>query len=198
MMLHARHREAMRTSTSITRTRRRMYWPKCVMVDPESVIRILNRAKVAFVLVGTYGITGWRSEERATQDVDVLIRAKDHRKAVDAVRKAFPELIMTDHMVVTRFADPATRKVVLDLMKPTERILRAVFRNTVPVGRTHRIPDLEMSLAVKFAAMISPNRPEPKKYIDAGDFLDVVLHNRDEIDMTKLKRFGELVYNGGG
>ncbi len=194
----ARHTRALQTSTAITATLRRMYWPECLMLTPAAVIRLLNRAKVGFVLMGTYGMTGWRSEERATEDVDVLIRVKDHRKAVLAVQKAYPDLVMVDQIVVTRFSDPATGKVILDLMKPTERILKAVFTHSVAVGRTHRIPNLEMALAVKYAAMVSPNRPARKKHLDAGDFMDMVERNAPKINRARLHRFAELVYPGGG
>jgi hypothetical protein len=55
-----------------------------------------------------------------------------------------------------------------------------------------------MALATKYAAMVFPNRPIGRKYTDAGDFVEIVQHNYDEIDRRKLRRFGELVYPGGG
>lgn len=188
----------MRVSGEITETLRHMYWPGALMIKPEIVIALLNKAGVRFVLMGVYGIVGWRSEERATKDVDILVRAGDHRKAVKAVQEAFPELLMDDQIVVTRFADPATGNVLLDLMKPHEKILKAVFKNTVAVGRTHRIPNLEMALASKYAAMILPNRPAMKKHTDAGDFMDIVEQNQNDIDRAKLHRLAEMVYKGGG
>jgi transposase len=46
--------------------------------------------------------------------------------------------------------------------------------------------------------MVSPNRLPEKKFIDAADFIDVVRHNRDQIDLAKLKRLGDKVYPNGG
>src|SRR6516225_5621358 len=77
-----RHRIALTKSSQLTTIFRRMYKPKAAMITPEAVIKILNKAKVKFVLMGTHGIGGWRSEPRATQDVDVLILKSHHRKAV--------------------------------------------------------------------------------------------------------------------
>jgi hypothetical protein len=158
----------------------------------------LNKANVKFVLMGTHGIGGWRSEPRATQDVDVLVRKRDHRKAAEALRHAFPNLEVTEFPVVTRFTDPATGYSVIDLMKPTQPVMQMVFRNTMPVGRTHVIPKLEMAIVSKFAAMTSPNRAMDKKLIDGGDLVNMVKTNRDSLDRAKLNRLAEKIYPGGG
>lgn len=168
------------------------------MYDPKAVIRLLNKAKVKFIVMGTHGIGGWRSEPRATHDVDILAAFKDYEKAVRVIHDAFPELELADWKVVARFKDKVTGNVVIDIMKPVDDLFRAAFRCSVPVGKSHHIPDLEMALASKYAAMISPRRPEEKKLIDAGDFIDIVKHNRDEINVQKLKRLGDRVYKGGG
>jgi hypothetical protein len=199
MILDAvRHLEALHTSSQLTLLFRRMYQREAAMVTPEEVIAALHRAGVRPVLMGTHGIGGWRSEPRATQDVDVLVPKKDIRKAVRALGQAYPDLEVQDTPVVTRFIDPATGKPVIDVMKPTQSVYQVIFRHTIRVGDTHRIPDLEMALASKFAAMVSPNRVQAKKLIDAGDFVDVVTHNRSDLDLAKLKRLGDKVYPDGG
>src|SRR5579871_6364123 len=114
------HGEALKKSTEITRTLRKMYRPEVCMIAPAEVIVVLNKAGVRFILMGNYGITGWRDEERATQDVDVLVRTRDHRKAVRAVGKAFPRLQVSDYPVVTRFLDPVRVVPLIDLMKPVQ------------------------------------------------------------------------------
>lgn len=167
-------------------------------VTPEGVIDALSRAGVICVLMGTHAINTWRSEPRATQDVDVLVRKKDIRKAIRALREAYPALIVHEFPVVARFVDPATNKAVLDVMKPTQTVFHVVFRHTLPIAETHSIPDLEMTLVSKFAAMVSPNRARDKKLIDGGDFVNVVLNNREDIDVQKLIRLGDKVYAGGG
>lgn len=192
------HLEALHTSSQLTVIFRRMYQREAAMVTPEDVIAVLHQAGVNCVLMGTHGLGGWRSQARATQDVDVLVTKKDLRKAVRALRAAYPELVVSDTPVVTRFIDPASGEPAIDVMKPTQTVYQIVFRHTIPVCDTHRIPDLEMALASKFAAMVSPNRLPEKKHIDAGDFMNVVRHNRADIDLRKLKKLADRVYPGGG
>ncbi len=170
-----------------------------MQIKPQDVIAILNKAEIRFVLMGAHAMAGWlRGEARATRDVDILVRKQHHKKAVQAIREAFPHLTIEDNPVVTRFTDPQLDCVVIDLMKPKHDIHAAVFENTIPGGKTHEIPSLEMALASKFAAMVSPNRESRRKHIDAGDFSTIASFNRDKIDREKLRIFGDLVHPGGG
>ncbi len=194
----ARHRISLRKSSQLTAIFRRMYKPKAAMITPEAVIKILNKAKVKFVLMGTHGIGGWRSEPRATQDVDVLVRKSHHRKAVAAVKKAFSDLQVQDLPAVTRFLDPLDGKPVIDLMKPEEDFYREVFKNPVRVGKTHLIPNLEAALASKYSAMVSPHRSAEKKALDEGDFISMVAQNHEVIDLDILFSLGEMVKANGG
>lgn len=192
------HLEAMRVSSFLTQTFRRMYQKQAAMITPEEVISVLNKAKVKFVLMGAHAVGGWMADARSTQDVDVLVQKSHHRKAVQAIDRHFPTLKKQDLPVVTRFIDPATEKVVLDLMKPMDAIYRSVFKNTLQVAGSHVIPNLEMALVTKFAAMISPNRERRKKLLDGADFMGIVEHSWKQIDRKKLWTLGEIVYKGGG
>lgn len=192
------HLQALGISSRLMEMYRRKYRPMAVEVTPEGVVGVLNRAGIRPVLMGTHGLVGYRSESRATQDVDVLVRKKDIRRAVKALQAAYPDLRIEDTPVVTHFVDPSTEKVVIDVMKPTQEVFKLVFRHTVAVGETHDIPDLEMVLVSKFAAMTSPRRNPAKKMVDGGDFIDVVSTNRQALDLDKLKRLADKVYPGGG
>lgn len=193
-----RHGEALRKSTEITRTLRKMYRPEVSMVAPADVIPVLNEAGVRFVLMGNYGITGWRGEARATEDVDILVRSRDHRKAVRAIYEAFPRLQVADFAVVTRFLDPVTAIPLIDLMKPSQPLFKVAFRQSILDGDGYLIPNLEYALACKFAAMVSPNRLERKKHLDASDFMTMVEKNSSAIRLARLRRLGERVYTGRG
>src|SRR5262249_8725658 len=70
-------------------------------IPPLDVVRILNDVGVRFMLLGTYGIAGWMHRSRATEDVDVLVGLRGHKKAVRALRAAFPQLSTEDYEVVT-------------------------------------------------------------------------------------------------
>jgi hypothetical protein len=192
------HLRALGISGMLTQTWRRMYRPMAVQVTPEGVLAALHQAGVRPVLMGTHGIGGWRSQARATQDVDVLVRKKDIRRAVSALQAAYPDLEVRDTLVVTRFWDSSINDVVIDVMKPTQPIFSLVFRHVIAVGETHDIPQLEMALISKFAAMTSPRREPSKKLVDGGDFMDVVAHNRSAIDLRKLRRLAETLDKGAG
>jgi hypothetical protein len=194
----AKHLVRLQISSDLTCLFRRMKQRNEAMITPQGVIAVLYQVGVRCVLMGTHGIVVWRSEARATQDVGVLVRKKDIAKAVRALGAAYPQLTVSDTPVVTRFIDPATKEAVINVMKPTPDVFRVVFRHTIAVGETHEIPELEMALASKFAAMVSPNRRPDKKYVDIGDFINVVMHNRNELDLPKLRRIGNKVYPNGG
>ena len=55
-----------------------------------------------------------------------------------------------------------------------------------------------MALVCKFAAMVSPNRETEKKFIDAGDFIDIVDAQPATIDLHELRQLADKVYPGGG
>jgi hypothetical protein len=175
-----------------------MYRPEVSMITPTDVITVLDEAGVRFVLMGNYGITGWRGEARATEDVDILVRTRDHRKAVGAIHEAYPRLQIGEFTVVTRFVDPATATPLIDLMKPTQPLFKVAFRQTILVEGGYRIPNLEFALACKFAAMVSPHRADEKKFLDASDFTLMVKKNLSAIRQGHLTRLGERVYPGGG
>jgi hypothetical protein len=137
---------------------------------------------------------------RATQDVDVLVAARGHKKAVRTLLAAFPHLEADDHPAVTRLRDRDTKALAVDVIKPNQDLFRAALKNTHVVesgGERYLIPSLEMALALKFAPMVSPNRADEEKHIDAHDFITMVKVNPD-IDLDKLAELGELVYPGGG
>jgi hypothetical protein len=197
------HLQALRISSMLTarwhRMRQEIRPTGGSVYEPEAIVRLLNEAKVSFVLMGTHGVVGWRSESRATHDVDVLVSKRDHAKAVRAILEAYPHLKIHDEAnVVTRFVEPATQSVVVDLMKPTSELYRSVFRHTHRVGKKYRIPDLEMALVCKYAAMKSETRRFSKKSVDLGDFADMVEHNDEIIDLDKVKRLAEKIKPGAG
>jgi hypothetical protein len=192
------HLAALRVSTKVTKWFRKHRETNVLKVTAENVIAALNRAGIRPVLMGTYGLVGYRSEGRATDDVDVLVTKRQVRKAMRVLEEAFPYLEIVDMPQVVRFLNPVTQKVVLDVTKPTARAVQLVFRNMMTVGDTHRIPTLEMALVSKFVAMRAPNRKHTKKLVDRSDFEDVVYNNRQILDLEKLKRLADKTFPNGG
>jgi hypothetical protein len=192
------HLQALHIGSEVTKWFRKEREPHVLDVTPENVIAALNRHGIKPVLMGTHGLNVYRDEPRATQDVDVLVTKRNVHKAIRVLDDAFPYLEIMENTAVARFLNPVTQKVVLDVMKPSSQAIQIVFRHTVPIGETHRIPDLEMALTSKFAAMMSPTRRQDKKLLDAGDFTNMLLHNRAAVDLQKLKHLGGKVLPGGG
>lgn len=187
------HLQALHTSSELTRWFRRVREPNVEKVTPEGIIAALNRAGINPVLMGTHGLVAYRSEPRATQDVDLLVTKKDVRKAVAVLEREYPYLEVRDTAIVTRMRDPVSQKVVIDVIKPASQAMKLVFRHVVKIGKTHRIPDLEMMLVCKYLAMIAPNRREAKKLVDLGDFVDVIENKRALLDLEKLEHLANLV-----
>jgi hypothetical protein len=192
------HLQALHIGSEITRWFREQREPQVIQVTPENVLAALHRCGVNPVLMGTHGINVYRDQARATRDVDVLVTKKDIRKAVRVLEETFPYLEVIENEAVARFLDPVSQKVVIDIMKPSSAALQAVFRYTVPINETYRIPDLEMAILSKFIAMLASNRRWAKRYLDAGDFINMVEHNRQALDVEKLRRLAEKAQPGGG
>lgn len=103
------HERRMRRSAEIAQFQLEIQLEKRFL-SPLDVIRVLNREKISFVLVGAYGLSGWRSQARATEDVDVVVAARQVAKAVRALTKAFANLEADDAEVVVRCATRTRRK----------------------------------------------------------------------------------------
>lgn len=188
------HAQSLATSSALSE----YYVPN--LITPLQVIRILNAAKVRFMLLGAHGLGGWMGKPRATEDVDVLVGTRGHKKAVRALLTAFPHLQAEDHEVVTRLREPETGTIVIDVMKTNQPLYRDALKHTHTVesgGQRYQIPSLELALATKFAAMISLTRADRDKFQDVRDFMYIVDTNPN-IDLVKLHALGQLVYNGGG
>jgi hypothetical protein len=102
--------------------------------------------------------------------------------------------------VVTRFKTAAGDEAI-DLLKPTSSPLwKELLKRTVPIklgAQTVQVPRVEGILAAKLAAMRPIARRLADRQQDAVDFMRIVGANA-EIDLTQLRKLGELVYPGGG
>ena len=170
------------------------------MISPAQVIAVLNKHAISFVLVGLHGYVAWLREPRGTMEVDVIVAARQVKKAVKALLEAFTDLEAVDLEVVTRLKRKGTEDVLIDVMKPIQQPHQQVFKHTVTVeekGQRYRIPSLEMALAMKFAPMVSLSRADEDKHQDAHDFILLVKNNPD-IDLDKLQTIAEGIYGGAG
>jgi hypothetical protein len=168
-------------------------------IPPLDVVRVLNEARISFVLAGAYGLAGWRKESRATEDVDVVVALRQVKKAVRVLLQAFPDLEPVELPVVVRLRVRGTDDVVIDVMKPIHQPYREVFKHTHTVtveGQTYRVPSLEMAVVMKYSAITSLNRLVEDRYRDAGDFIRMVKNN-PELNREALAELALLFPDGG-
>ena len=167
-------------------------------MNPRDFLDVLIAGRIDFVVLGLYGISGWLKEPRATQDLDVLVSKRQHRRAVAVVREAFPGLTVADTPVATRFLKG--KHAVLDVIKAYHPLFSDAFKNAVHQlvgGKKVSVPDLEMALALKFFSMTSPGRRQADQFQDAHDFINMVESNQAP-DFRKLFELGDKAYAGGG
>jgi hypothetical protein len=166
-------------------------------IGPTELFRLLNAAQLKGVLVGAHAVNARSGDPRATVDVDIV--AEKVKKVVDLFRRAYPDLKVEDHPVVTRFKDAG--REAIDVIKPSssplfKRILTSA--ETVEVdGVATSLADIESVLALKYQAMISPARLIEKKYRDAGDFI-MIAKQLKRINKSVLTELGNLIAGGSG
>ena len=177
-------------------------------VDLKQILRTLTSKKIPFVLTGAHGIAGWTGRPRSTHDVDILVkRGRNHARAVNALKKLYPQLEAREFSGMVAFFIPGERESVIDVTTPRradneETLAHPVWTEDAAAGIRYRIPSLETALANKYGAMLSPVRSPGKRANDVGDFTFMVEHSLDEgrkpIDLRKLAALGDLVWPGGG
>jgi hypothetical protein len=119
------HEYGLRLSSRLTRDYRKLHRKLAIDITPQPVIDVLVNAGVKkWVLMGLHGYVGYMADPRATQDVDILVAAREKKKAVEAIKSAWPTLLVEEYPVVVRFRDPndlgsdGQPKPTIDLMLP--------------------------------------------------------------------------------
>src|SRR5712691_4488518 len=97
-------------------------------IPPVDVIRVLNRAKIPFVLLGIHGLVGWLAEPRAAQSVEVLVSVRSQQKSNKTLEVHFPNLVPDKDS--TQLRDPETQKVLIVVRKANLPLLREALRHT--------------------------------------------------------------------
>jgi hypothetical protein len=177
-----------------------------ITVDLNAILQTLRARKIPFVLTGAHGIAGWMGRPRATQDVDILVRAgRNGARAVNALKALYPQLEVRQLAGVTGFFAPGETLALIDVTYPHRADLQDTLETAIWVtegGQKYRVPALEAALANKYGAMLTPTRDPVKRAQDAVDFATMVRHSLDEgrqpIDLDRLAALGEKVWKGGG
>jgi hypothetical protein len=203
----ADHERAARESAFLSRVYVKMWGKNGAMyIDPFVIIRALTAKRIAFVLTGTHGISGWTGEPRATKDVDILVKGgRTITRAVNVIKALFPQLEAREFFGVYGFFESGDTQSLIDVTYPHREDLQETLANPIWVERSglrFRIPSLEAAMANKYGAMLTPNRAVVKREQDIVDFRKMALHSQEEgsqrIDLEKLASLGEKVWAGGG
>jgi hypothetical protein len=69
------HEEKLRWSVRIARAAMQLF-PHRRFLSPLDVMRVLNREGIRFVLIGSFGLCGWRHQARAAGYAELLVRMR--------------------------------------------------------------------------------------------------------------------------
>jgi hypothetical protein len=201
------HADAVDECAHLTTQYRKMWSALAkTIIELDQVLQALTVKKIPFVLTGAHGISGWTGRPRATQDIDILVKAgRNYARAVNVIRALFPQLEARRFAGATGFFPPGENESVIDVIHPHRPDNAETLRTAIWVeerNQHYRIPSLEAALANKYGAMRTPTRDAVKRAMDAVDFCYMVKHSQDEgrqpIDLARLEALGELVWPGGG
>ena len=200
------HAYGIRTTTRLIRNYRELHRRQAMDITPQPVIDVLVKAGVKkWVLMGLHGYVGYLSDPRTTQDVDIMVAPSERKKAVKAIRAAWPTLLVQEYSEVVRFRDPndldlrGNPKPTIDIMNTWSEFQQTILKEFVVIDKVtkHRIPRLEAALVSKYAAMVSAMRGLEKKELDAVDFRRMVRANHERIDLASLRRLAAQVWEQG-
>lgn len=176
-------------------------------VDLVEILRTLTRRRIAFVLTGTHGISGWTGRPRATLDVDILVKKGNRPRAAKVIAALYPDLELRDFKGVTCFLVPGGHHSLIDVTSPHRADIEETLAHPVWVEDRkrklrYRVPSLEAALANKYGAILTTSRNSGKRLTDASDFTMMVQQSlkrgKQPIDLKKLRSLGRLIWPGGG
>ena len=97
-------------------------------IPPIQLITVLDEADIKSVLVGTHALGGWMRKPRASQDVDLAVSARQHKKAVRTLLDVFPQLSRDEGD--SRLKAGTGKNHLVDVKKADRALYRAIFANT--------------------------------------------------------------------
>ncbi|MBI3823358.1 MAG: hypothetical protein HY289_11865 [Planctomycetes bacterium] len=188
------HEQTLRRSVQIAKASEFLF-PRWRFISPFEVMRRLDRERIRFVLVGSFGLCGWRKQTRAAGYAEVLVGRTVWQKAVAALGDILPKIWVCNLGESVELRQPATGKTAVKVVWPLRHPYSEVIKNSELIhGKrgSYRIPDLEMALTLAFADMTGEGRCWADRYQAAHDFICIVKAN-EGIDEKKLLRLASLI-----
>jgi hypothetical protein len=143
------------------------------------IAAIFNRLGTNYLLVGGHAVGCWSKAPRTTADADFLVFMPHFRRAQEAIAEAFPALRLEEHDAVARFSVATAggdASEAVDLIRTHDALMLSALENAAQVdagGVPIRVPCPEAQVALKVAAVRSPNRAHEDALRDAADISSV-------------------------
>jgi hypothetical protein len=188
------HEQTLKRSVQIAKASAHFY-PRWRFVSPFEVVRILNRERIRFVLIGSFGLCGWRKESLAAGYAEALVGGTVWKKAVAALADVLPKLWARESQESVELRHPATGRTAVKVVKPIRQPYCEVIRNAECIrgnSGSYRFPNLEMALTLTFADITGEDRCRADRYQAAHDFVCIVKAN-ENIDEEKLRHLGSMI-----
>ncbi len=171
--------------------------------DLRAMLDILRDVGAAYVLIGGLAV-GFHGYQRATQDVDMLVPARFLRRIADAVHeRSF--VVRTFKDMVRAWpadSDPDRDESIADFVSAEANpVLRAAFReveDATVLGQPVVVVRRGALYALKFSAIVSPDRLIEDKYQDIADVGHIVKKYFRRDDEVAGRKVAALAYPGAG
>lgn len=173
-------------------------------VNPLEVAALFEKERISYVLIGGHMLSFYTGTPRATVDADFIVDGADFSRAVELIDKAYTQFKRHDRVHHVTYdskksgrKDPERIDLVRDDFPLFGKIVSEYCHTLGTRKHIVKIPTVEATIALKFAASISPNRGDENKPVDIADLLRLV-RSRSNLDTVLLTKLGDLVYRGGG
>jgi hypothetical protein len=160
---------------------------------PDAVSVICKLAKdndILLVLVGANAVNVYSGRPRASQDVDFVCDKPD--RLIALIKKVLTNYKLKIKESAAVFKISKDNQEFVDIIKPDNDLLRTTLSRTRRVQGFY-IPIIEVLVALKYAAMISPYRQEADQLQDAADFIRVIKNN-PRLDAEKTAEYASSIH----
>ena len=164
------------------------------------VIRVLNEARVCFVLMGTHGLATWHGKLDPTKSVEIVVPSRQLKVVGEVLTTAFEGFEAVGLPIWICVRKRRTHEELVRISKPMLQPYREIFNHTRRIrieNERVRIPSLEMTVAMIFESMVSIHRKDDDKRPATDDFQSVIRQNPD-LNEDKLAALASLIYPKGG
>ena len=159
--------------------------------SPEEIKIIQDLAEhnnLKLVLIGANAVNAYSGKPRMSQDVDFV--CDKPKKLIKLIRHALPQIEIKEESVVYRLLKNGLQ--IIDIIKPYNDLLLSALSKTSK-HKGFIIPTIEVVVALKYAAMISPHRQQDDQSQDAVDFARIV-RNNPKLNVEKTAKYASSIH----